>query len=113
MTTKIKFDSSRKSFTPKGETMKSVRTPMQILEEVAALYKAAPRIPELAQELRTNCPAIAGCTPDRVVEIIRARLAAHGVGQQNIDRFVIMYLGEAHQVPMAEFEQEELNATQG
>jgi hypothetical protein len=70
--------------------MKVVRNPLQILEEVGALLTAGPRLPQLVEELR-SCPALAGAQPSRVVEIIRARLAVHGVPTEAAEQFVAQY----------------------
>jgi hypothetical protein len=63
--------------------MKLDRTPMQLCEELAALLSAAPRLPALFVELANN--------PNVREDIIRERLAAHGIEADRIEGVVSLY----------------------
>jgi hypothetical protein len=60
-----------------------VRTPMQILADLAATLTAAPRVPQLIAEMAAN--------PNVREDIIRNRLAVHGLPQLEIDCVVAQY----------------------
>ena len=66
--------------------MKLDRTPRQICEELAVVLTAAPRLPALFEEMANN--------PNVREDIIRDRLAAHGIEADRIEGVVALYRAE-------------------